>query len=264
MTITSGAVRRLLARQLLGGAGLGDEDDVRQRAQQRRDRAPAGARHVGEQHAQLRGRSRPQPERRRGAQGGGEAVERALGVVDRERRGVGACHRARMPPRTRIRIGDSMQPAAENNGAIGGDHRGAIERATTVVSRARARDGAGMSSSTFVTEPVPSAAPAPLTRPPSSGATASSSASAPARRPSRPCAASTSRSSAGSFTAIMGPSGSGKSTLLHILAGLDRPDRGLGRDRRHAPRRASTTATSRCCAAARSASSSRATTSCRS
>jgi len=31
---------------------------------------------------------------------------------------------------------------------------------------------------------------------------------------------------AGRFTAIMGPSGSGKSTLLHVLAGLDRPDRG--------------------------------------
>lgn len=28
------------------------------------------------------------------------------------------------------------------------------------------------------------------------------------------------------FYAIMGPSGSGKSTLLHLLAGLDRPDRG--------------------------------------
>jgi energy-coupling factor transporter ATP-binding protein EcfA2 len=28
------------------------------------------------------------------------------------------------------------------------------------------------------------------------------------------------------LTAVMGPSGSGKSTLMHILAGLDRPDRG--------------------------------------
>jgi lipoprotein-releasing system ATP-binding protein len=31
---------------------------------------------------------------------------------------------------------------------------------------------------------------------------------------------------AGSVVAILGPSGSGKSTLLHLLAGLDRPDRG--------------------------------------
>lgn len=30
----------------------------------------------------------------------------------------------------------------------------------------------------------------------------------------------------GGFYGIMGPSGSGKSTLLHLLAGLDRPDRG--------------------------------------
>ena len=37
---------------------------------------------------------------------------------------------------------------------------------------------------------------------------------------------------AGEFTAIMGPSGSGKSTLMHLLAGLDRPDLGLGRGRR--------------------------------
>ena len=36
----------------------------------------------------------------------------------------------------------------------------------------------------------------------------------------------------------MGPSGSGKSTLMHILAGLDRPTERLGRDRRHAARRA--------------------------
>ena len=28
------------------------------------------------------------------------------------------------------------------------------------------------------------------------------------------------------FVTLMGPSGSGKSTLLHILAGIDRPDRG--------------------------------------
>ena len=42
----------------------------------------------------------------------------------------------------------------------------------------------------------------------------------------------------GSFTAIMGPSGSGKSTLMHILAGLDPPDRRLGRDRRHPARHA--------------------------
>jgi putative ABC transport system ATP-binding protein len=31
------------------------------------------------------------------------------------------------------------------------------------------------------------------------------------------------------LTAVMGPSGSGKSTLMHILAGLDRPDRGTVR-----------------------------------
>ncbi len=31
---------------------------------------------------------------------------------------------------------------------------------------------------------------------------------------------------AGTMTAIVGPSGSGKSTLLHLLAGLERPDRG--------------------------------------
>ena len=36
-----------------------------------------------------------------------------------------------------------------------------------------------------------------------------------------PSPASTSRSPAGEFTAIMGPSGSGKSTLMHCLAGLD-------------------------------------------
>ncbi len=31
---------------------------------------------------------------------------------------------------------------------------------------------------------------------------------------------------AGEVVAVLGPSGSGKSTLLHVLAGLDRPDRG--------------------------------------
>jgi putative ABC transport system ATP-binding protein len=33
----------------------------------------------------------------------------------------------------------------------------------------------------------------------------------------------------GSFTALMGPSGSGKSTLLNLVAGLDRPTRGIVR-----------------------------------
>ncbi len=31
----------------------------------------------------------------------------------------------------------------------------------------------------------------------------------------------------GDFTALMGPSGSGKSTLLNLIAGIDKPDRGL-------------------------------------
>jgi|SRR3954467_2008669 putative ABC transport system ATP-binding protein len=34
---------------------------------------------------------------------------------------------------------------------------------------------------------------------------------------------------AGSFTALMGPSGSGKSTLLNLVAGLDKPTRGVVR-----------------------------------
>ncbi len=34
---------------------------------------------------------------------------------------------------------------------------------------------------------------------------------------------------AGSFTAILGSSGSGKTTLLRLLAGFDRPDRGVVR-----------------------------------
>ncbi len=32
---------------------------------------------------------------------------------------------------------------------------------------------------------------------------------------------------AGAFTALMGPSGSGKSTLLNLIAGIDKPDRGV-------------------------------------
>ena len=48
--------------------------------------------------------------------------------------------------------------------------------------------------------------------------------------------ASTSRCGQGEFLALMGPSGSGKSTLLNLIGGLDRPTRGLGRDRRRPDR----------------------------
>jgi putative ABC transport system ATP-binding protein len=82
-----------------------------------------------------------------------------------------------------------------------------------------------MSSSTFVTEPVPSAPPAPAQKAVVSG-----------HDLVKRFGAGTSMVDAlrgvdvafapGSFTAIMGPSGSGKSTLLHILAGLDRPTDG--------------------------------------
>ena len=36
----------------------------------------------------------------------------------------------------------------------------------------------------------------------------------------------------GSLTALLGPSGSGKSTLLRVIAGLETPDSGHGRDLR--------------------------------
>jgi putative ABC transport system ATP-binding protein len=82
-----------------------------------------------------------------------------------------------------------------------------------------------MRSSTFVTEPVPSAAPAPA-----------QTAVVNGHHLVKRFGAGTSAVDAlrgvdvafapGSFTAIMGPSGSGKSTLLHILAGLDRPTDG--------------------------------------
>ena len=57
-------------------------------------------------------------------------------------------------------------------------------------------------------------------------------ASATARPRSPPSTASPWPSSHGELVAVMGPSGSGKCTLMHILAGLDRPDRRRGLDRR--------------------------------
>ena len=82
-----------------------------------------------------------------------------------------------------------------------------------------------MHSSTFVTEPVPSVAPAP------SQTAVVSGHHLVKRFGSRTSAVDALRGvdvgfERGSFTAIMGPSGSGKSTLLHILAGLDRPTDG--------------------------------------
>ena len=82
-----------------------------------------------------------------------------------------------------------------------------------------------MSSSTFVTEPVPSAVLAPAQTPVVSGHDLVK------RFGAGTCAVDALRGvdlafAPGSFTAIMGPSGSGKSTLLHILAGLDRPTDG--------------------------------------
>ena len=59
MTITSGAVRRRSRASSSSAAGLGHEGDVRQRAQQGGDRPPAGARDVGEQHAQRRSVTAP-------------------------------------------------------------------------------------------------------------------------------------------------------------------------------------------------------------
>jgi putative ABC transport system ATP-binding protein len=82
-----------------------------------------------------------------------------------------------------------------------------------------------MQPSTFVTEPVPSVAPAP------SQTAVVSGHHLVKRFGSRTSAVDALRGvdvgfERGSFTAIMGPSGSGKSTLLHILAGLDRPTDG--------------------------------------
>jgi ABC-type Fe3+/spermidine/putrescine transport system ATPase subunit len=82
-----------------------------------------------------------------------------------------------------------------------------------------------MRSSTFVTEPVPSVAPAPAQTAVVSGhhlvkRFGSGTSAVDALRGVDVAFAP------GSFTAIMGPSGSGKSTLLHILAGLDRPTDG--------------------------------------
>jgi putative ABC transport system ATP-binding protein len=110
-----------------------------------------------------------------------------------------------------------MQPAAGNHDAIGGRSRSRLARA-----RERVPD---MSPSTFVTEPVPGAAPALATTAVVRGhglvkrfGTGTSAVHA-----LRGVDIGFAR---GSFTAIMGPSGSGKSTLLHILAGLDRPTDG--------------------------------------
>jgi putative ABC transport system ATP-binding protein len=82
-----------------------------------------------------------------------------------------------------------------------------------------------MSASTFVTEPVPGAAP------PTTPTAVVRGHGLVKRFGSGTSAVDALRGvdvafEPGSFTAIMGPSGSGKSTLLHILAGLDRPTAG--------------------------------------